>query len=360
MMDRLENFDGDDLAKYIKPPKIKIFGIGGAGNNIIERLYVGNINGVETIALNTDATHLSRTKASVRKVIGAESCKGRGAGGDPHVGRRAAEETEDDLKEYIEDSDMVFVIAGMGGGTGTGAAPIIAKMATEMEKLVIGVSILPFKVEGAIKRKVAKDGVLELKENCDTVIELDNENLNEFETTQQNYSVDRTFGVMSDLVTNMVKELSEIITLPSVINVDYADINKVLRVGGRSKIMYGHSNNSDPGSVIDSLLGNPLIGGDYQGSERVVLHIQAGNEFTLRSYHEIVGALSMNLSENNHMISGYRLDPEMGNAVKVVMIVSAIPDDDDGDVLGSAFVDNSDSGSGPDNYGNALGIPMVN
>ena len=298
MMDRLENFDGDDLAKYIKPPKIKIFGIGGAGNNIIERLYVGNINAVETIALNTDATHLNGIKASVRKVIGVKICKGRGAGGDPHVGRRAAEETKDDLKEYIEDSDMVFVIAGMGGGTGTGASPVIAEMATEMEKLVIGVSILPFKVEGVVKRKIAKEGVLELKENCDTVIELDNEKLNEFEATQQNYSVDRTFGVMSDLVTNMVGAVSEIITLPSVINVDYADIKKVLGGGGRSKIMYGHSNNSDSGSVIDSLLGNPLMGGDYQGSERVVLHVQAGNEFTLRSYHEIVGALSINLSEN--------------------------------------------------------------
>ena len=347
MMDRCENFDNDELAKYIKPPKIVIFGVGGAGNNIIERLFVGNIDGVETIALNTDASHLNKTKAYTRKVIGAEICKGRGAGGNPHVGRRSAEEAKIDLEGYIEDSDMVFVIAGMGGGTGTGAAPVVAKIAKDMEKLVIGVSILPFKVEGAVKRNVAKEGVNELKENCNTVIELDNETLNDYGDVQKNYSVDRTFGIMSDLVTNMVKELSEIVTVPSIINVDYADIKRVLGAGGRAKIMYGHSNNADPGSVLDNLLGNPLIGADYQGSKEVILHIQAGKEFTLRSCHEIVGALSVDLSDNVNMIWGYRLDPDMGNAVKAVMIVSAIPDAEDLNV--NELKEET-----------SLGIPMVN
>ena len=348
MMDRLENLDGDELSEFIKPPKIKIFGVGGAGNNIVERLYVGNINSVETIALNTDAVHLNKRKSTIRKVIGAEICKGRGAGGNPHVGRRSAEEAKTDLEEYIKESDMVFVIAGMGGGTGTGAAPVVAKIAKDMEKLVVGVSILPFKVEGSVKRNIAKEGVKELKENCDTVIELDNEKLNENEEVQKKYSVDRTFGVMSDLVTNMVKELSEIITVPSIINVDYADVKKVLGAGGKAKIMYGHSNNADPGSVLDNLLGNPLIGADYQGSEEVILHIQAGKEFTLRSCHEIVGALQVDLSENVNMIWGYRLDPEMGNSVKAVMIVSAIPDGEDLNIDSNPSMEES------------LGIPMVN
>ena len=130
-------------------------------------------------------------------------------------------------------------------------------------------------------------------------------------------------------------------------------------MGGQAKIMYGHSNTSDPESILNHLLGNPLIGSDYHGSKAIIIHIQAGTEFTLRSCEEIIGALRVNLDEDVNMIWGYRTDPDMGNAVKAVMIASAVPDDDD-DVLGSVFVDNSDSGSGPDNYGNALGIPMVN
>ena len=357
MMERLENFDEDELEKYIKPPKITIFGVGGAGNNIIERLYISNISGVETIALDTDATNLGNIKASKRKVIGAKTTKGRGAGGDHHIGRRSVEEAETDLKKYIEDSDLVYVIAGMGGGTGTGAAPVVARMAKEMEKLVIGISILPFEVEGKVKRKLAREGIAELRQNCTTTIHLDNETLNEYEECSKTYSMVRMFGVMSDFVTNIVKEMAEIITKVSTINIDYADIENVLRRGGQAKIMYGHSNTSDPESILNCLLGNPLVGSDYHGSKAIVIHIQAGKEFTLRSYEEIQGALRVNLDENVNMIVGYRMDPEMGNSVKVVMIASAIPDDDD--VVGSALNENH-SASGPKNYGNTLGIPMVN
>ena len=367
MIDRLENFDSDELAKYVNPPKIKIFGVGGAGNNIMERLYIGNITGVETIALDTDATKLNSIKASKRIVLGAETCKGRGAGGDPHIGRRSVKEAETALKECIKDSDMVYIIAGMGGGTGTGAAPAIAKMATDMDtELVIGISILPFEVEGKVKRKISNEGIEEFRRNCTTIIQLDNETLNEYEECKS-YGMERMFGVMSDFITNIVKEKVEIITKVSTINVDYADIKKVLTMGGQAKIMYGHSNTSDPESVLNNLLGNPLIGSDYHGSKAIVIHIQAGKEFTLRSCEEIIGALRVNLDEDVNMIWGYRTDPDMGNAVKVVMIASAVPDDDD--VVGSAFGDKSGpgpdnygnkSGLGPDNYGNALGIPMVN
>ncbi|HJM17760.1 MAG TPA: cell division protein FtsZ [Candidatus Poseidoniia archaeon] len=324
MMDRLESFDSSDLMEFITPPKIKLIGSGGAGNNILDRLYSTRIDGVETIALNTDANHLSKCKAHSRKVLGAKITQGRGTGGDPHLGKRCAEDDEASLREKIDDADMVFVIAGMGGGTGTGSAPVVAKYAMETEALVIGVAVLPFKEEGLPRRKIALQGLSELKKNCHCVIELDNENLNEL--TNGDCPMKRAFDVMSDLVTRTVRSLSEVITEPSTINVDFADLRKIIETGGNAKVLYGESDNSDPGSVLDSLLGNPLLGTHYQGAEAVMLHITAKSEFSLNNCHEVLAALKLELSEDVNLIWGLRTDDSMDANVKVVMLVAAIPD----------------------------------
>jgi len=179
MMDRLESFDSSDLMEFIAPPKIKIVGVGGAGNNTLSRLYSRKIKGVETFALNTDAMHLDNSQADFKTVLGAKITQGRGAGGDPHLGRRCAVEDEEILRTMVDGADMVFVIAGMGGGTGTGAAPVVAQYARETEALVVGVSVLPFNTEGINRRKSAVRGLLELKNNSHCVIELDNEKLND-------------------------------------------------------------------------------------------------------------------------------------------------------------------------------------
>ncbi len=211
-----------------------------------------------------------------------------------------------------------------GGGTGTGSAPVVAKYAMETEALVIGVAVLPFKEEGLPRRKIALQGLSELKKNCHCVIELDNENLNEL--TNGDCPMKRAFDVMSDLVTRTVRSLSEVITEPSTINVDFADLRKIIETGGNAKVLYGESENSDPGSVLDSLLGNPLLGSHYQGAEAVMLHITAKSEFSLNNCHEVLAALKLELSEDVNLIWGLRTDDSMDANVKVVMLVAAIPD----------------------------------
>ena len=324
MMDKLESFDTTDLMEFISPPKIKLFGIGGAGNNILRRLYNRNISGVETIALNTDAIHLNGTKAHSRSVIGATITQGRGTGGDAHLGRRCVECDEENIKKKIDGADMVFIIAGMGGGTGTGSAPVVAQYAKEDDALVVGVAVLPFKEEGKKRRETAINGLLELKENCHCVIELDNEKLNVL--TKGDYPMRKAFGVMSDLVAETVQSLSEIITEPSTINVDFADLRKIIEAGGNAKVLYGESNSPDPGSVLDAVLGNPLLGSHYQGAEAVLLHVSAGSEFSLNNCHEVLSALKYELSDDVNLIWGLRTEDAMEAKVRIVMLVAAIPE----------------------------------
>ena len=324
MMERLESFDSSDLMEFITAPQVKLIGIGGAGNNILDRLHSRRVKGVETIALNTDANHLNQCKAQVRKVIGAKVTHGRGAGGDPYTGKRCAEDDEEAIRSKLSNGDIIFVIAGMGGGTGTGSAPVIAKYAKETDAVVVGVAILPFKEEGLPRRKVALEGLVELKRNCDCVIELDNEKLNEL--TDGDYPIQKAFGVMSDLVSGIVQSLSEVVTEPSMINVDFADLRKIIEAGGTAKVLYGESDGSDPGSVLDSVLGNPLLGNKYKGAEAVLLHISAGSEFAMSDCHEVLSALKYDLAEDANLIWGLRTDDSMSTNVKVVMLVSAIPD----------------------------------
>ena len=326
MMDRLENFDSTDLMEFITPPKIKVMGIGGAGNNILKRLYKKRINGVETIALNTDAIHLNNCQAHKRTVLGAKRTMGQGAGGDPHLGRMCAEGDEDTLRGLVDNTDMGFIIAGMGGGTGTGSAPIIAKYAKETDALVVGVAVLPFLEEGKRRRNTAIEGLTELKRNCNCVIELDNEKINVLK--KGDYPMKKAFDVMSDLVAETVQSLSEVITEPSTINVDFADLRKIIEAGGNAKVLYGESSSSDPGSVLDAVLGNPLLGSHYQGAEAVLLHVASGSEFSLNNCHEVLSALRYELAEDVNLIWGLRTSEAMGANVKVVMLVAAIPDDE--------------------------------
>ena len=326
MMDKLESFDSSDLMEFITPPKIKVIGVGGAGNNILKRLYHRRITGVQTIALNTDAIHLNNCQADTRKVLGATITHGRGTGGDPHLGKRCAEEDEATLRNTLSDSDMVFIIAGMGGGTGTGCSPIIANYAKETDALVVGVAVLPFKEEGSRRRNTAIEGLQELKDSCHCVIELDNEKINEIKNGD--YPMKKAFGVMSDLVAETVQSLAEVVTEPSTINVDFADLRKIIEAGGNAKVLYGDSEGSDPGSVLDSVLNNPLLGSHYKGAEAVLLHVAAGSEFSLNNCHEVLSALKYDLSDDVNLIWGLRTDESMGASVKVVMLVSAIPQDE--------------------------------
>jgi len=324
MMDRLESFDSTDLMEFVTPPKIKVMGVGGAGNNILKRLYNKRVNGVETIALNTDALHLNDCQAHKRTVLGATRTQGQGTGGDPHLGRICAEGDEETLRGLVDNTDMVFIIAGMGGGTGTGCSPTIAQYARDADALVVGVAVLPFLEEGKRRRNTALEGLAELKRKCHCVIELDNEKINELK--RGDIPMKKAFDVMSDLVAETVQSLSQVITEPSTINVDFADLKKIIEAGGNAKVLYGESSKSDPGSVLDAVLGNPLLGSHYQGAEAVLLHVASGSEFSLNDCHEVLSALRYELSEDVNLIWGLRTSEAMGSNVKIVMLVAAIPE----------------------------------
>ena len=326
MMDRLESFDNDELMQFVKEPRIQMLGIGGAGNNILTRLYRRGLEGVQTVAINTDAMHLNECQAHHKLVLGADSTRGRGAGGNPGVGRMAAEADHERIAKILDDNDLTFVIAGMGGGTGTGAAPVIARQARQAGQLVVGVAIMPFEAEGDGKRAAGVDGMRDFKAACNSLIELDNENLNKL---APDYPIKRAFGVMSDLVVDIVQELAQIVTEPSTINVDFADLKRIIEAGGIAKVLYGESDNSAPGSVLDAVLGNPLLDTRYKGAEAMLLHVTAGSDFSLNNCHEVLAALKFDLSEDVNLIWGLRTDDQLGNRVKVVLLVSAIPNSEE-------------------------------
>ncbi|MCH2447626.1 MAG: cell division FtsZ family protein [Candidatus Poseidoniia archaeon] len=356
MLNRLEEFDSQNLQEYVTPPRIRLMGVGGAGNNILRRLHRRTISGTETIALNTDAIQLNVCQADRLLLLGKEENKGRGTGGRPQLGRRYAEDERELIKACVEGADLVFVIAAMGGGTGTGAAPVIARIAREADALVVGVSILPQTMEGKPKRQLARDGLEEFRQACNCVIELDNQLLQEL---RPDYPFKRAYDVMSDLVADMVQTLTETVTVPSTINVDFADLKRIIEAGGSAKVLFGEASSPEPADVLNHLLGNPLLNPDFQGAEAALLHITAGTDFALSNCHEIMAALRVDLARDVNLILGYRTDETLDSRVRVVMMVSAIPNNVNGDGYADMIV--SGNGNNGASTASVLGdtIPMV-
>jgi len=289
-------------------------------------------------------------------LLGKEENKGRGTGGRPQLGRRYAEDERELIKACVEGADLVFVIAAMGGGTGTGAAPVIARIAREADALVVGVSILPQTMEGKPKRQLARDGLEEFRQACNCVIELDNQLLQEL---RPDYPFKRAYDVMSDLVADMVQTLTETVTVPSTINVDFADLKRIIEAGGSAKVLFGEASSPEPADVLNHLLGNPLLNPDFQGAEAALLHITAGTDFALSNCHEIMAALRVDLARDVNLILGYRTDETLDSRVRVVMMVSAIPNNVNGDGYADMIV--SGNGNNGASTASVLGdtIPMV-
>ena len=280
---------------------IKVIGVGGGGSNAINYMHSKGIKGVDFVVCNTDSQALENSRVENKIQLGISLTEGLGAGANPEIGEKAAMESFDDLKKMLEtNTKMVFITAGMGGGTGTGCSPVIANYARETDALVVGVAVLPFKEEGSRRRNTALEGLKELKNSCHCVIELDNEKINEIKNGD--YPMKKAFGVMSDLVAETVQSLAEVVTEPSTINVDFADLRKIIEAGGNAKVLYGDSEGSDPGSVLDSVLNNPLLGSHYKGAEAVLLHVAAGSEFSLNNCHEVLSALKYDLSDDVYIV----------------------------------------------------------
>jgi cell division protein FtsZ len=300
---------------------IKVIGLGGCGCNMITWLYNKGINGATVYGANTDALHLSVTKADEKVLIGKELTRGLGAGGKPQRGREAAKEAIVDLKKAVGGADMVFVLAGLGGGTGTGSAPVVAQLAKETGAVVIGVVTMPFEAEKARIDK-AEFGLTELRETTDTCIVLDN---NKLVDIAGQLPIEQAFAVANELVSTMVKGIVETITLPSLINLDYADVSSIMKGGGVAVIGIGESDATDRvNEAVKQALTHPLLDVDYQGASGALIHITCGPDLKLEEFDTIGRTVSDNLTQEAQVIIGARISKDFIGKVRVITIMTGV------------------------------------
>ena len=300
---------------------IKVFGVGGAGCNAVTWLFNKGINGATVYGANTDALHLSITKADEKLLIGKELTKGLGCGGYPQKGREAAKEAITEIKKSVSGADMVFIIAGEGGGTGTGAAPIFAQLAKEAGAVVIGVVTMPFDCEKARVDK-AEFGLQELREVTDTVIVIDNNRLVDI---AGNLPIEQAFAVANELVSTMIKGIVETITLPSLINLDYADVSSIMKNGDVAVIGIGESDTANRvEEAVRQALSHPLLDVDYKGASGALIHVTGGPDLKLEEFSTIGQMVSENLNSEAQVIIGARINKDFSGKVRVITIMTGV------------------------------------
>jgi cell division protein FtsZ len=316
-----ESIESEDEFEGFGMPRITIVGCGGAGNNTVNRLYNIGIEGAETVAINTDKQHLDNVHADKKILVGKTLTRGLGAGGYPEMGKKAAELARGTLEEVFKDSDLVFVTAGMGGGTGTGVAPVVADIAKEQGAIVVGMVSSPFRVERARTVK-SEEGLEELRRAGDTVIVLDNNRLLEY---VPNLPIDQAFSVMDQLISETVKGITETITQPSLINLDYADIRSIMGCGGVAVMLFADSKNQNKSDdVVRSALNHPLLDVDYRGATGSLVHITGGPDLSLKEAEEIAGSLTYELSSDANVIWGARIRDDFEGKVRVMAIMTGV------------------------------------
>lgn len=302
-------------------PRIVIVGCGGAGSNSIHRLQNIGIEKAETVAINTDRQHLQTVNADTKLLIGTELTEGRGTGGDPSVGKRAAEAARDTLSEILDETDLVFVTAGMGGGTGTGAAPVVSKVAKQQGAIVVGMVSTPFDVERARADK-AQNGLNQLQNEADSIIVLDNNKLLDYVA---DLPLEKAFSVMDQIIAEAIKGISETITEPSLINLDYADITSIVNQGGIAAMHIGEAHNTGTAEdIAQQTIENPLINIDYQQASGVLVHITGGSDLALMDAEQIVSEITANTDSAGRVIWGARVREEYEDKVRVIAIMSGI------------------------------------
>lgn len=319
----------EELLKFLEQRKanIKVIGSGGAGNNTITRMMQVGVEGVETVAINTDVQDLLYSDADEKILIGREVTAGLGAGGDPMVGEEAAKESRDDIKRVLEGCDMVFITCGLGGGTGTGSAPVIGETAQKMGILTIAVVTLPFEMEGQQRMKNARLGLQNLKKNVDTIIIIPNDKLLEI---VPDVSLATAFKVADEILVNSVKGVAELVTKPGLINLDLADVKAVMKNGGLSMIGMGESDTENRAiESVEKALSNPLLSLDIDGAEGALINVTGGPDITIREAQHVVEAVSTRLSDDAKVIWGAHVSKDLGETVRVLVIVTNVKADED-------------------------------
>lgn len=301
---------------------IKVVGCGGAGGNSADRMMEIGIEGADIIAINTDAQDLMKIKANKKILIGKETTAGLGAGADPTVGEAAARESESEIKQAIGGADLVFVTCGLGGGTGTGSAPVVAEIAKKMGALAIGVATLPFEMEGKHRWDNASSGLSKLEAAVDTLIVVPNDKLLQI---VPDIPIATAFKVADEILVNAVKGIAELITKPGLINLDFADVRAVMRGGGIALIGLGESDSDNRASeAIQRAVNNPLLDVDITGAKGALVDVIGGPDLTLEESRQIVSVVSDKLEVGAKVIWGARIEETMKESVKVLLIVTGI------------------------------------
>lgn len=316
--EKTRSVDSDEL---FGEPQIVIVGCGGAGGNTITRLHRLGVKGAKTIAINTDKQALDLVDAEEKLLIGKNITRGLGAGGYPEIGERCARESAREIEDLLKGADLVFITAGMGGGTGTGASPVVAEIAKKQNAIVIGMVSTPFNVERARLIK-ADEGLDKLRKKADSVVVLDNNRLLEF---VPNLPIDQAFSVMDQLIAETVKGISETITLPSLINLDYADMRAIMESGGLSVMLWGEADmDAGADAIVKEALNHPLLNVDYKGANGALIHITGGPKMTLKYVQDVAKKLTVDLDERANVILGARVLPEFENKCRVMAIMTGV------------------------------------
>jgi cell division protein FtsZ len=306
---------------------IKVIGLGGAGCNAVTRMVREQIRGVEFIAMNTDAQHLAVTEAAVRIQLGEQSTRGLGAGGDHIVGRKAAEESLEQIKQAVAGADMAFITAGMGGGTGTGSASVVAHAVKLTGALTIAVVTCPFDFEGTHRNEVAEQGVMELIDKVDTLIIIPNDRL--FDLCDQKVGVDGAFRMADDILCHAVQAIAEVVTVPGLINLDFADIRTVMKDAGPAWMSIGRGSGTNRAKeAAKEALSSPLLDVSMEGAKGVLFNVAGGSSLTLYEVNDAAEVIRQAVDPEAIVIFGVVLDPNMGNDVRLTLIATGFASKD--------------------------------
>ncbi len=303
--------------------KLKVIGVGGGGCNAVRRMYQQNVRGVELYVANTDIKALMMVDMPNRLQLGSKLTRGLGAGAEPNVGRQAAEESAEELREALRGADMIFIAAGMGGGTGTGAAPVVAEIAKETGALVVAICTLPFAFEGGKRMAQANEGLSRMRDNVDTLIVINNDRL--LASTPKKTSVDAGFQMADDILVHAVRSISDLITMPGEINVDFADVRTIMRGGGPAIMAIGQgSGESRAIEAARAAINNPLLDLSIEGAKGVLLSITGGNDLTLNEVNLVADTVAKAVDPDAHIIFGVVKDSKSDKMVQVTVIATGV------------------------------------
>ena len=305
---------------------IKVIGVGGGGGNAINRMVRADVRGVEFMAINTDAAVLDVSLATHKIQIGTKLTRGHGAGGDPQRGQRAAEESHDEIVAALQGADMVFVTAGMGGGTGTGAAPVVAQIARDMGILTVGIVTKPFSFEGNRRMAQAEDGIAALKEHVDSLVVIPNDRIKL--VTTERITMKNAFDMADEVLRQGVQSISELILRPGDINLDFADVLAIMKDAGFAHMGMGRASGKERAfEAAQSAVDSPLLETSIAGARGVLIYIVAPEDFDFEEMEAATSAISDQMHPDANIIWGYSLDDEMGDEVSVTVIATGLTSD---------------------------------